>query len=185
MAKKTDLLHDLRHIVLRITRVHYLYVVAYMLSIIIFDSWNLLNHERVAQRWTVAGALVVVNIVIWYLAKSRVQSKALYWSLLSFLITCDILFAALNVYWTRGMASKYVFLFVVPIITAALARSRSLLVATAALSSVAYSIAMVRFFFGNYGQGVRAELYGEIFFFSAMFFVLSGLLMVFFRPAKD
>lgn len=185
MAKQTDLLRDTRHIVLRITRVHFLYIIAYMASIIIFDSWNLISHEAVAQRWTAAGALFVVNTVAWYLCRAKLKSEALYKSVLAVLLICDILFAALNVYWTRGMASKYVFLFAVPIVSAGLVRSRSLLVATSAIAAAAYSMATVRYFFDNYGQGVRAELYGEIIFFSAAFFVLAGLMLIGFRKAAD
>lgn len=186
MAKKQiDLQKDTRHIVLRITRVHFLYILAYMVSIIIFDSWNLLSHEAVLQRWTAAGALMIVNTVIWYLCRAKVQSESLYKTLLIVLITCDILFAAINVYWTRGMASKYAALFLIPIISAGLARSRSLLVATTATSAAAYSIAVVRYFYDNYGQGVKAELYGEIVFFAAFFFVVAGLMMIGFRKAPD
>lgn len=185
MTKQTDLLKDTRHIVLRITRVHFVYIIAYMVSIIIFDSWNLLAHEAVTQRWTAAGALMVVNTIIWYLCRVKLQSKSFYGVALAVLLACDILFAATNVYWTRGMASKYALLFVLPIISAGLSRSRSLLVAVSAVSSAAYSIAAVRYFFDNYGQGVRAELYGEIVFHTALFFVLAGLMMISFRRAPD
>lgn len=101
------------------------------------------------------------------------------------LLIFDVLFAAMNVYWTRGMASKAVVLFVVPIISAGLSRSRSLLLATTTVSAAAYSIASVRYFYENYGQGLRVELYGEIVFHTLFFFVLAGLLMVFFRRAAD
>lgn len=186
MAKKSkDLQKDIRHIVLRISRVHFLYILAYMASIIIFDSWNLLSHEAVLQRWTAAGALMIVNTIVWYLCRAKVRSEALYKTLLIVLLACDILFAAINVYWTRGMASKYGVLFMIPIISAGLSRSRSLLVATTATSAAAYSIAVVRYFYDNYGQGVKAELYGEVVFFSALFFVVAGLMMVHFRRAAD
>lgn len=185
MAKKPDLMYDIRHIVLRISRVHFLYILAYMLSIIVLDSWNIISHESVAQRWTAAGALMVVNTIVWYLCRAKLSNKMFYKVLLIVLLACDILFAAINVYWTRGMASKSVFLFVIPIVSAGLSRSRSLLAATATISAVAYSMAAVRYFYENYGQGVRTELYGEIVFYSMCFFVLTGLLMIGFRKAPD
>lgn len=184
-AKEKDLLLDPRHVLLRITRVHFLYIMAYMFALILFDAWNLLAHEAVLQRWTAAGALLVINTIIWYLCRADIKNVAAYRTLLAILLVCDVLFAAMNVYWTRGMASKAVILFVVPIISAALSRSRSLLVATSAVSAAAYSIAVVRYFYENYGQGLRVELYGEIVFHSLLFFVLAGLLMVFFRRAPD
>lgn len=186
MAKKqTTAAANTRFLLLRITRVHFLYIAAYALSIIIFDSWNLLSHEAVLQRWTLGAVLLVINTIIWYLCKARLQSEMVYRVLLVILLIVDILFAAINVYWQRGMASKAVFLFAVPIITASLAKSRSLLLATTALSAAAYSVSAVQYFYNYYGQGLRVELYGEVAFYSLMFFVLAGLLMVAFRPAKD
>lgn len=185
MVKQKDLLTDTRHIVLRITRVHFLYILAYIFSIVIFDSWNLLAHEAVTQRWTAAGALLVVNTVAWYLCRAKLNNPTFYKIVLIVLLACDVLFAAINVYWTRGMASKYVFLFAIPVISAGLSRSRSLLVATCAVSAAAYSIAAVQYFNDNYGQGFKVELYGEIFLFSAILFVIAGLMMIAFRRAAD
>ncbi len=184
MAKKLPN-QTIRHIVLRITRVHFVYIAAYMLSVIIFDSWNLITHEAVLQRWTAAGALLVVNTIIWYLCRARLQNENVYKILLIVLLASDILFAAANVYWQRGMASKAVLLFAVPVISAGLVRSRSLLLATAAVSAATYSVAAVRYFFENYGQGYRVELYGEVFFYSAMLFVMAGLVMIHFRKAPE
>lgn len=176
---------DTRYFLLRITRVHFLYVAAYMLSIIIFDSWNLITHESVMQRWTLAAALLILNTVIWYLCKVKLKNDNVYRLLLAVLIAADIVFAAVNVYWGRGMASKSVMLFAVPIISAALIRSRSLLLATTALSAAAYSMVSVNYFNAHYGQGFKVELYGETFLYSALFFILAGLLMISFRAAKD
>lgn len=183
--KKTNLQNSPRHILLRITRVHFLYVLLYMASIIIFDSSNLIPHEDVLKRWTAAGSLLVVNTVIWYLCRAKIKNDTLYKVLLVVLIACDVLFAASNVFWQRGMASKAVALFIVPIISAGLMKSRSLVLATAAISASAYSIASVRYFFENYGQGYRVELYGEIAFYSGMFFLVAILMMISFRSAPD
>jgi hypothetical protein len=185
VKNQTDLLKNIRHIVLRITRVHFFFVLAYISSIIIFDSWNLIGQELVAWRWTSAGALFVVNTVVWYLCRAKLKSETFYMLVLMALLICDILFAAANVYWTRGMASKYVFLFVIPIISAGLSRSRSLLMAVTSISAAVYSISVVQYFNDNYGQGVKAELYGEIIFFSAMFFVIAWLMMIAFRRSAD
>lgn len=183
--KKIDLQKDTRHILLRITRVHFFYILAYMMSIIIFDSWNLITHEAVAQRWTAAGSLLIVNSIIWYICRSKLNNPGLYKLLLITLIVCDILFAAINVYWQRGMASKSVLLFVMPVIAAGLSRSRSLTLVTAMISSAVYSIACVRYFFDNYGQGYRVELYGEILFYSAFLLVIAFMMMIGFRKAAD
>ncbi len=185
MAKQKIQNNPLQHLVLRLTRVHFLYVAAYMLAIIIFDSWNLLAHEAVVQRWTLVAGLLFVNIAIWYASRLKVSNQAFCKALLITLLTADIIFAAVNVYWQRGMASKEVMLFVVPIIAAGLARSRSLLLGVTALSVGAYSLAAVKYFHENYGQGFRVQLYGEIFFYGALMFVLAYMMMIGFRSAKE
>jgi hypothetical protein len=101
------------------------------------------------------------------------------------LILADIGFAATNIYWERGMASRSVVLFAVPIITAATLRSRSILLAAAALSMVAYTTAAVRYFYQHYGEGYRVELWGNLLLYSAIFFVLGWLLMVIIRPTNE
>lgn len=162
-----------------------MYVLVYMLSIVVFDSWNLLTHETVLQRWTLAGVFLVINTIIWYLCKIRFNNQNIYKMLIVLLLLVDILFAAVNVYWQRGMASKAVILFTVPIISAAVVRSRSLLLAITSLSGAAYSIACVRYFYENYGQGYRVELYGELAMYVGIYFVLTWLLMINFQPSKD
>jgi hypothetical protein len=176
---------DIRHVLLRISRVHFFYIAAYTLAIIIFDSWNLLAHEAVTQRWLLAALLLSINTVIWYLCRLRLQNQNVYRVLLWILLTADILFAAYNVYWQRGMASKSVMLFAIPIISAGLSRSRSLLIAISSLSVAAYTLTAVKYFNDNYGQGFRVELYGEITLYSLVFFIIAYLMMISFRPAKD
>jgi hypothetical protein len=186
VAKKQKQLDNfVGYTLLRLCRVHYLYIAVYLLAIIIFDSWNLLSHEAALQRWTLGGAFLVINTIIWYLCKLKLQNQSIYKFLLVCLLVTDIIFAAVNVYWQRGVASKSVMLFAIPIVSAALVRSRSLVLTTASLSVAAYSLATVRYFFENYGQGLRVELYGEIAFFAGAFFVLAGLLMISFRSAPE
>src|ERR1043165_1956048 len=83
----------------RATRVHFIFVAAYMLSIIIFDSWNLIPHAAVAQRWTAAGMLLVVNTILWYAARFRLGGNRFYSGIVWTLIVADITFASFNVYW--------------------------------------------------------------------------------------
>jgi hypothetical protein len=166
----------------RVTRVHFMYVAAYMASIVVFDSWNLLTHPDVAQRWTAAGALLVLNTVFWYVARMKFSSDFVYVSLVLALIAADIIFAGYNVYWERGLASKSVLLFAIPIFTSATLRSRSALLATTTLSAAAYSISTIRYFNLHYGESYRVELYGYVGLFCAIFFVLAWLLLIIIRP---
>lgn len=181
-SQKTKLATELQMSAVRATRVHFVYIAAYMLSIVIFDSWNLITHEDVLQRWTAAALMVVINTVMWYLARQQFKSQSVYRYIIFTTILADIIFAAYNVFSQRGMASKSVALFAVPIITAATLKRRSVILAATSLSVAAYSTAAVRYFYLHYGEGFRVQLYGEIFFYSALFFVMALLLLVVVRP---
>jgi hypothetical protein len=183
MAKQTP--NWMEKTALRITRVHFGFIAFYALTIIIFDTWNLLTHEAVGQRWTAAAIMLVLTTVLWYATRLSVLGKYRHLVIIWHIILADIIFASWNVYNTRGMASKAVALFFVPIVSAALLKSRSTLLAATSLSVAGYSLAAVRYFNDHYGEGYRVELYGEVFFYSALFFVVAWLLMIFFTSAKD
>src|SRR3990172_7129089 len=128
MSKKSKTLtHWLQTAAVRVTRVHFIYIAAYILATIVFDSWNLYTHEAVRQLWTAAGVLLVINTVLWFLARQNYANKSSYVFNILALVLADIVFATYNVYWQQGLASKSVLLFSVPIITAAVLRSRRML----------------------------------------------------------
>lgn len=169
----------------RVTRVHFAFVAAYMMSIIVFDSWNLYTHEVVTDRWTLAGGLLALTTILWYAARMKFNNPSIYINLVLLLIAADLIFAGLNVYWERGLASKSVLLFVLPLITAATLRSRSTLLATSALATAAYSTAAVRYFYQHYGESFRVELYGYLSLYCALFFIFSWLLWIIIRPTSE
>ena len=186
MSKKSKTVtHWLQTSAVRITRVHFTYIAAYILATVVFDSWNLYTHEAVRQLWTAAGVLLIINTVIWFLARQNYANKSLYVFNVLALILADVAFATYNVYWQQGLASKSVLLFTVPIVTAAVLRSRSILLATTTLCAAAYSTISVRYFFENYGQGYRIELWGTIGLYSIVFFVLALLLMILVKPTNE
>jgi hypothetical protein len=184
MAKK-NVINWLQATAVRITRVHFVYIAAYMASIIVFDSWNLFPHPDIANRWSLAAVLLIINTIVWYIARIKFSSDSIYIGLILALIIADIVFASFNVYWERGLASKAVALFAIPIITSASLRSRSSLLATTTLSVAAYSLATVRYFNLHYGESFRAELYGYVGFYCVIFFVLAALLLVVIRPSNQ
>jgi hypothetical protein len=184
MASK-NVVNWLQATAVRITRVHFLYVAAYMASIIVFDSWNLFPHPDIANRWSLAAALLIINTIIWYVARIKFSSDTIYIGLILTLIIADIAFAGFNVYWERGLASKAVALFAIPIVTSATLRSRSSLLATTTLAVAGYSLATIRYFNLHYGEAFRAELYGYVGFYCAIFFILAGLLLIIIRPKNE
>jgi len=185
MAKKSSGVGNwLQATAVRVTRVHFLYAACYMASIVVFDSWNLFAHDAIANRWLVAVILLAINTVCWYIARIKFSSNTIYLIVVLTLIVIDIIFAATNVYWERGLASKAVALFAIPIITAAALRSRSTVLAAASLSTAAYSLAAIRYYNLHYGESFRVELYGYVGFYCAMFFILAGLLLIIIQPKE-
>ena len=186
MAKKSAVETNwLQTAAVRVTRVHFLFLAFYILSLIVFDSWNLYTHEAMTQLWTAAALLLGVNTILWYASRLKFSSETVYRAIVIILIIADIVFASYNVFWQMGLASKSVILFTVPIITAAVLRSRSALLAVTTLCAAAYSTVSVRYFYENYGESYRVELYGTVGFYSALFFVLAGLLLVIILPKKE
>lgn len=162
---------------LRVARTGFAFVGIYMATIIILDSWNLLTKEAVGRRWLAAGLLLIINGAVWYLARHK-ASASYYNSLVMTLVIAQILFASLNIYWERGMASIMAILFVVPILTAGALKKRTALLGAATFSAAGYSMAAVSYFFNNYGEGYRIQLWGQVFFFGALFFVIAWLAMI-------
>jgi len=169
----------------RLTRVHFIYITCFLVSVVIFDASNLYSHQAIAQMWTVGGVMVAIVALIWFAARFKAPSHWYYIGAIAAIILADIFFASYFVWRQRGLYSKAVMLYTVPIITAAAARSRSILLATTTLSAAAYSTISVRYFFQNYGLGYRVELWGTVAFFSAMMFVLALLLMIITRPTEE
>lgn len=169
----------------RISRVHFIYVAAFLAQTVIFDTWNLYTHQAVSQLWTAGGILLAINVLVWFMARMKNPSYIYYVSILLALIVADIVFASYIVWWQRGLYSKSVMLYLVPIIAAAATRSRSILLTTTTLSVAAYTTISVRYFYTNYGLAYRVELWGTIGFFSAILFVLAALLLVIIRPSEE
>jgi hypothetical protein len=186
MAKKPTRANNwLQTTAVRLTRIHFAYVAFYLLSIIIFDTWNLYSHDATKQLWTAGGVLLVCNVLLWFIARLKSNNTWFYIGVVLALILVDIIFASYIVWWQRGLYSKSVMLYTIPIISAAALRSRSILLATTTLSAAAYSTISVRYFFTNYGLAYRVELWGTVGFFSAMMFVMAFLLMVIIRPSEE
>lgn len=169
----------------RMTRAHFFFVVAYAVSIIAFDSWNLIPPEGLAKRWTLAAMLLAINTACWYAARIFVTRALYYQGLTLLLVVADIAVAASTVYAERGMASRAVALFAIPIVVSAVIMHRSAVFATAALCTAAYSLAAVRYFAAFPSEGYKIELYGVIAFYSACFFILAALLTVVIRTRKS
>ena len=168
--------HWLRHGVIKTAQIHLLLILAYAVQIIAYDASKLITPEVLLQRWFAAAALTGICVAVWYLARSQATTLNNYKLLAWLIILSDIAFAAFNVYTQRGMSSRAVVLFFIPIIVSTILLSRIALFTTAFLCVAAYTTAAVAYFVNFLNEGYKIELYGEILFYSTTFLVASALL---------
>jgi hypothetical protein len=146
------------------------------LSIIIFDSGNLITREAVIDRWTLITALLIVNTIVWYAASRSVIKKV---DILIAAMTLTLLaVAGFMTYWERGMASTSTILYALPLLTVATMKNRHALLATAAFAIGTYSFAAVKYFNDFFNEGYRVQLWGTILLVSSAIFTIAWLLMI-------
>lgn len=166
---------------IRTCRVHFVLIAIYAGYTIASDATKLIEPKLVLQRWTMNAILLIGVTFVWYLARSSVKSSRYYRALFSIVILLDISMATFNVYTERGMASRAVVLYCLPIVVSALLLSRTALFLTASLCMATYSLAAVKYFVDYFNEGYKAELYIEVAFYVATFFVLASILSVLIR----
>jgi hypothetical protein len=174
----------LKNSLVRISKLHFLLALAYVVQIVAYDAAKLITPDVVLNRWYAIAALTGIAVAVWYLARTQATSTNNYKGLAWLLILSDIAFAAFNVYTQRGMASRAVLLFVIPIVVSAALLSRVSLFATAILAVAAYTTVAVAYFVHFFNEGYKIELYGEIFFYSALLLIIAGLLWAVVRAKK-
>jgi hypothetical protein len=177
--------NTLRAQTLRLSRAHFAYVLILAGQIILYDAAMLISPDFVLKRWLVTAGLLVVTTIVWALAHQVNKSNQLYEKLIYALILADLAIASFSVYTQRGMASRAVLLYVIPIIVAASLGKRVALFGAALLSIAAYTTTAVMYFVLNFNEGYKVELYGEIGFYSAIFLLVASLLWGAIRPPKN
>lgn len=166
----------------RLSAVHFLLLLAVVVQIIVFDAGKLIPPEVVLQRWVATGLLAAVVTGVWYAAHNRLGDEKTLKKLAGILIVSDIAFASFATYSQRGMASRAVVLFIIPIIVAAAINRRTAILATAFLCVAAYMGTCVAYFVLNFNEGYKLELYGETGFYAALFIIIGLLLWSLVKP---
>lgn len=174
--KKPKHPHWLKNSLVRVAKIQLALVLVYVAQIIAFDSAKLITPDVVLDRWYAIGGIAVLAAAVWYIARSKATTLNHYKLLTWALILANIAFAAFNVYTQRGMASRAVLLFVIPIAIATILHSRVALFSTAIISVAAYTTAAVAYFVNYFNEGYKIELYGEILFYSGALLIIAALL---------
>lgn len=174
----------LRTATIRLARIHFLLMFLYGGSIILFDSSHLMAPEIITKRAVTISTALVISTVAWTLAHKHVENSAYYKWIVYSLIVMDLVVAGLSVFWDRGVASREVVLFAVPIISAAVLVNRTIIFATAALSVATYVAAVTRYDYLHPNELMNVELYGVTAIYSAMMFVFAAILWIVVRARK-
>lgn len=165
----------------KVSRAHFWFVGFYALYIILSDATHLITPKVVFERWTIIATVLVVSAVGWYAGRNTVANPNYYRLFLYTLILTDIVVASYSIYNQRGMASRAIILYAIPILTSAILLSRVAIMTTVILCSTTYVLAAVKYFTDYFNEGYKAELYIETAFYSAVMFTLGLILSVIIR----
>lgn len=183
MATKTTSKNSATQIsLLRVCRVHFYLALAFAIQIMAYDAWKLITPETVLQRWILAAGILIGTTIVWYQTRIKVKQESNLAVQVFSLVALDIIVVSIFVYMTRGMASRAVALFAIPIITAGVLKSRAALYTAAFLCIAAYTTAAVAYAVFNFNEGYNIERYGEIGFYSAVVLLLAGLVWAVINP---
>ena len=157
-----------------LAKFNFAFVGVFAVYIIIFDGGNVVPRAAIYHRWEFAAILLAVFTLFWIVTKKASSRRVIFGALL-LCILAELALAGYTTYWERGMASMSTILYMLPIATAALTTSRTYTVGTALLASAAYMYASTKYFYDFFNEGYRVQLYGQVFFFSALFILIGSI----------
>lgn len=134
----------------------------------LYDATKLQTPDIILQRWIVTAIFVFILTIIWYFLRTKVYSLNSVRISAFLLILLDVILASFSVYTQRGMASRAVFLFIIPLLTAAALQTKVAIYGALVLCITAYSTVSITYFVNHFNEGYKAELYGEVGFYSVM-----------------
>ncbi len=154
----------------KLAKINFMFVSVFAIYTIIFDAGNILTREDVYHRWIFAVLLTAVFSLFWVATKKAKTTTVLFGSLV-LCVVAELTLAGFMTYWERGMASMSTVLFILPIASMALTASRTYTIGTALFATAIYIGACTKYFYDFFNEGYRVQLYGQIFFFSAVFLI--------------
>ncbi|MDQ3094334.1 MAG: hypothetical protein M3Q70_04140 [bacterium] len=171
-----------RSSLLGVLKVHVFFIAVYTLYVILSQAWNVITDEAGLWRWVALSGLAITLIIVWLLSRPPKKGASYYKTLLQVMILADIAFASFNVFSQRGMASRAVALYALPIIIAASLLRLKWLVVTTLLCALSYIFSAWWYFHTHFNEGYKAELIFEVGFYSLFFVILGALLWKLIRP---
>jgi hypothetical protein len=154
----------------------------FVASLLIYEAWNLLTSQALLERWLVIAVLTATLIFVNTASRPIVPKTSYYNYLIIAIITVDIFITSYLVFSQRGMASKAVALFFIPIIASRMFNSIRAIYITTATCAIAYATMTITYFFNNPSEGYKVELYGETAFYAVLLFIGAGILASSLKP---
>jgi hypothetical protein len=154
----------------KLAKIQFSLVAVFAVYIIIFDSGNVLTREAVYHHWILEALLLAISSLFWVCTK-KAPARVTFVVLLV-CIAMQLVLAGYSTYWERGMASMSTILYALPIASMALSGSRTYTVGTSLFAAAVYITACTKYFYDYFNEGYRVQLYGQLFFFSALFLLL-------------
>lgn len=174
----------LRSALVRLSRIHFILLVAYAITVAVYDSAHLMTPDIIMRRAILVSVILAGTCVIWYASHKEQADSKYYKRLLYALIALDLVLAGFSVYFDRGVASRDVVLFMLPIISSAALINRSAIYGTAIASAAVYFLSAMRYYYIRPNEMLHVELYGMLSFHMLLFFIASALLWVIVRARK-
>ncbi len=174
----------LRAGLLRLCRVHFIVFLAYAALVAVFDSAHVLTPDVTVRRAGFVATTMLVTLTVWFMGHKEQSESSFYRRRIYALIAADILFISLSMYFDRGIASREVALYALPIVSAGALVNRSAVFGVAAASAVAYFATGMKYRFSYPNEMYNVELYGMMAFYILFMFALASLVWVVDRARK-
>lgn len=174
--KNSNVTRLLQQHAVRLAQIEFGLIIAYIVFIIGSDAWNLVARQVTSERWLMAGTLLIITGLVWFFGRSLNRSPNYYRFLMVIIIAVNIALSTFAVYSERGMASRGVALYYLPVVASVLLLSRRAIWATATVCTGAYIMATTRYFYVYFNEGYKIELYSTVWLYSAGFFVVAAIL---------
>lgn len=174
----------LRSAMVRLSRTHFILLIAYAISVAVYDSAHLMTPEIIMKRAILVSVILAAVCIVWYASHKEQAETKYYKRWLYVLILLDIILAGVSVYTDRGVASRDVVLFMLPIISSSALVNRTAIYGTAVASAATYFAVAMRYYYDHPNEMLHVELYGMLAFHALLFFIASALLWVVIRARK-
>lgn len=159
--------------VLSLIKLNTLLALVYGVFTALYDAWQLITPDALIIRWVIFLTFLVVLVALWYVAKYNKSQKKLPF-IIGALILANLIFISLSIFFERGMASRAVMMYSLPILSAAFFNNKRTVYFVALLSVFSYTLSAKWYSVVHPSEGYKIEIYGTILFYSIFMFLIAG-----------